>query len=217
MALENVAVGEVVKASTMNAVIDFVNGANGRAIFTTNGTWTLPDGVQRFKVTLCGGGGRGHASVSVGFGGEAYDLAGGEGGDAPMISGVFTGYDAGTSFAIDIGVGGTSSVPTGGTTSFGTTGLTSAGGQLAANSTGTWDNASVPKGSPGAATFPSGFPHFFHSNDILCRYVFHFGKIRGYGMGGRGGPGFSGYGGTHEALHSPGPEDGSPGVCIIEW
>jgi hypothetical protein len=200
----------------MNAMIDHYNNRGGRTVYVSNGTFTLPAGINRFRVTLCGGGGRGHAAVDVGFGEDSTVLAGGEGGDAPMISAVISGYDAGTAFNVTIGAGGTSGTPTGGTTSFGTL-MSSAGGQIGGTPTGVWYDAVVPKGNPGAATFPPGAPTVFHDNDHYCRYIFHFGIIRGFGKGGRGGAGIKGYGGTYESLHSPGPEDGSPGVCVVEW
>lgn len=216
MPATNVEVGQVIKASTMNAVVDHVQAANGRRIFVVGGTWSVPVGVTRFKVTLCGGGGRGHASVLIGYGEDSYYIAGGPGGDAPMISAIFEGVEEGTSFDIDIGVGGYESVTTGGTTSFGTE-FSSSGGEMPGNSSGFWYDAITPKGGQGDAVFPAGVQHCFHDNGYLSRYVYHFGKNHPFGRGGRGGPGPSGYGGTYESLHSPGPENGAPGVCVIEW
>ena len=215
MPLSHVAVADPVLASTMNQLIDHWNGTNGRAIYVSNATFQVPAGVNKFRVTLAGGGGRGHASVDVGFGEDSSTLAGGDGGDAPMISAVLSGYETGTSFYIVIGAGGTSGTPTGGTTSFGTV-MSSEGGAIGGTPTGAWYDALTPKGSPGDANFPVGAPHHYHTNELVGR-VYHFGKITGYGRGGRGGPGFSGYGGTYERMHSPGPEDGQPGVVVVEW
>lgn len=211
MPISNVSVGQPITDTLTNQLIDHVNGTNGRAMFVSNGNWRVPAGVHKFKVTLCGGGGRGQNSNSSG----ENLIAGGEGGDSPMISAVLSGYDTGTTFVITIGAGGTNAVPLGGTTSFGAV-MSSSGGDRPLASTGEWYDARNPKGPAGAPVFPAGAPHIYHCNEILARR-YRFNKLIGYGKGGLGGPGYSGYGGSYENLNSPGPEDGEPGVVLIEW
>src|SRR5574337_433503 len=106
--IESVAVDNPVLASTMNQVIDNVNSSPGRAVFTANGSWTVPSGVHKFKVTMCGGGGRGGEGYSY-FGGESGGGGtwnGGPGGDSPMISAVIAGQAVGATFAVTVGAAG---------------------------------------------------------------------------------------------------------------
>lgn len=174
MTLETVAVDDPVLASTMQQVIAHVNGSPGRAVYVANGTWSVPNGVHKFKVTLCGGGGRSGANVVGGGGEDSYVVPGANGGSAPMISAIFEGVELGTTFAITIGAGGTSGA--GGTTSFGTLMSSSGGGA---------------GGGSGTATFPAGAPNVYHANEIFC---FSSAGV-GYGRGGPSGdllPGYSG-------------------------
>lgn len=174
MTLETVAVDDPVLASTMQQVIAHVNGSPGRAVYTSNGTWSVPNGVHKFKVTLCGGGGRAGAATSSGGGEDSSLVPGPNGGTAPMISAIFAGVELGTTFAITIGAGGTSGA--GGTTSFGT--LMSSGGGGAGGGTGT-------------ATFPAGAPSVYHTNELFCVGPASVGFGRG-GNDGDGGPGYPG-------------------------
>ena len=57
MTIASVAADEPVQASTTNQLIANVNASPGIAIFTANGTFSVPNGVHKFMVTLCGGGG----------------------------------------------------------------------------------------------------------------------------------------------------------------
>lgn len=173
MTLETVAVDDPVLASTMQQVIANVNGSPGRAIYTSNGTWSVPNGVHKFKVTLCGGGGVGGFDTTGGGGEDSYVVPGLPGGNGPMISAVIAGVELGTTFAITIGAG--SGSGTGGTTSFGTLMSSSGGG---------------PDGAPGSATFPAGAPNIYHANSIFCINAagvpYGSGGARGRGAGANG-------------------------------
>ncbi len=172
MTLETVAVDDPVLASTMQQVIANVNGSPGRAIYTSNGTWSVPNGVHKFKVTLCGGGGANGPDGTSGSGEDSYVVPGGAGGTSPLISAVVAGVDLGTTFAITIGAVGATVGAGGGTTSFGTLMSCTGGG------------GGGGPGSPGAsgvATFPAGAPSVYHSNLL---YVSSSGVP--YGQGGPG-------------------------------
>jgi hypothetical protein len=118
MAIEAVSVDNPVKASTMNQIISNVNVSNNRAIFTANGTWSVPVGVHRFKVTLCNIGAASTGLVTVG---DGFQIDGPQGAHSPMASKIFSGIDEGTSYAITF---------TGDKTSFGADALYSRGGAV---------------------------------------------------------------------------------------
>jgi len=120
MTISSVAVDDPVEAPTVNQLIDNVNASPGRAILTSNGNWSVPSGVHKFKVTLCGGG-SGAQPDQVGGGGEdSYIIPGLPGTSSHMISACFAGIDVGTTYVVTVGAAGAASQGTGGTTSFGT-------------------------------------------------------------------------------------------------
>lgn len=119
MALSNVAGGDPVLASTMNQIIANVNGSPGRAVFTQNGSWSVPNGVHSFKVYATGGGG----CETPGYMTSGEDptwVTAIPGKSSPLVSAIFSNVDIGTTFVITVGAGGTGGSPQGGTTSFGT-------------------------------------------------------------------------------------------------
>lgn len=200
--IDNVAVDEPILASTMNALINGANGSPGRAVYLADGVFSVPAGVQRFKVTLCGGGGGGGAAGSGGGGEDLFVTQGGPGGDAPMISAIFTGYDEGASIPVIVGAGGDGPLHEAGeTTSFAT--LSSTGGLPGA--TGPSSPGGVgTKGNPGTGNFPVGAPSFFHTNELFG--VGYTNKVLvGYGRGGVGG---------NDGVAAL---DGRPGIVVIEW
>lgn len=196
MTIDAVAVGDPVSASKTNQLIDNVNGSPNRVVFVVNGSWSVPSGCHRFKVTLCGGGGAGGSATTFGGGEDSTIIPGQPGGDGPMISAIIAGQEIGSTFAIVVGAGGTSG--SGGTSSFGTL-MSSTGG--AAGGSGAY----ADKGSPGTATFPLGAPSIFHTNELFG-HGYEVNELRGYGRGGRGGD--SGFGSGY---------DGRPGIVVIEW
>lgn len=187
MTIASVAVDDPVEAATANQLIDNVNASPGRAIFTSNGTWSVPSGVHKFKVTLCGGGGHGEGFVTVGGGEDSYIVAGANGGDAPMVSSLFSGVELGTSYVITIGAAGAYG-GTGGTTSFGTA-LTSTGGGSASGTTA---------GGRGSTTVSGGSTRLYHDNGILTNSA-----GAAYGSGG--------VGTTGSAVA------GMQGIVVVEW
>lgn len=190
MTIASVTVDEAVQAATMNQLIANVNASPGRAIFTSNGNWSVPDGVHKFKVTLCGGGSGGWAGYTLVVGEDIQVVSGDPGKSSHMISACFAGIDVGSSYVITIGAGGAGGASSGahgsqgGDTSFGTA-LVSPG--AAYNSKG-----SVTSGG-GAAQ--------------LLYYDHVFAKSSGdrYGDGGLGGVG------------DTAGSTGQPGICVIEW
>lgn len=169
MPIPAVAVDDPILADTMNSLIQNVNGSPYRAVFTASGSWTVPPGVQKYKVTLAGTGGTGGTSVTTGGSeGEYYINVGGPGGSAPMISAIFNAGAPGTTVSFTVGS----------TTSC--NGLVSTAG-------GNGGGSGTPGGS-GSATFPPGVPAVYHFNGIFCGSV-----GIGYGQGGpadsAGGPG----------------------------
>lgn len=200
--INNVAVDDPITAETMNALIDSVNGSPNRVVLLADTVWAVPAGVQRFKVTLCGGGGRGGNAGLWAYSEYFIITAGGEGGDAPMISAIFSGVEEGQSFPVTVGDGGSGPTPVAGTaTSFG---LLVSGGGAAGGAGPNSSQASGVKGNPGTASFPPGAPSMFHGNELFG-YTYVNKEIRGYGRGGAGDPGGSG------AL------PGHPGIVVIEW
>lgn len=199
MTINAVAPDDPVEAGTVNQLIDNVNGSPNRVYFTASGTWTVPSGCHRFKVTVVGGGGYGGDGASTG-GVDSVFLPGGRGGEAPMISLIVAGADVGTSYGITVGAGGSYASPTGGSSVFGTL-LTSTGGGVG----GTGYIGGAARGSVGTPTFPSGAPSAIHIN-TLHGYDYLFNTLRGYGEGGSG------------MSHDGGPRgDGAPGLVLIEW
>lgn len=169
MALPTVAVDDAITADTMNGLIRHVNGTPSRAIFTTSGSWTIPEGVQKFKVTLAGGGGPGGANTDVHGGEGEYSVSpGGVGGFGPMISAIFNAGGPGSSVTVTVGIPGAASS---------VLGLISNGG-----SAGGLHGAA---GGHGAATFPPGQPAIFHKNML-------YGPAVGVGYGQGGGPAAAG-------------------------
>lgn len=163
MTIASVAVDDPIEAATANQLIANVNGSPGRAIFTANGLWSVPDGVHKFKVTLCGGGAGGHPDTSGGGGEDSYIIPGDPGNDSQMISALYSGVDVGTSYTVTIGAGGATADASGGTTSLGSilssTGATSSSKGTATVTGGTQsmyrdhfvlNSSGVPYGSGGA-------------------------------------------------------------------
>lgn len=139
MTIDAVAVDDPVQASTMNQLILGANGSPGRAIIVANGTWSVPDGVHKFKVTL-GAGGTGGSFDTMGGGGEdSYIIPGSAGPAGLMASSCVAGVEPGTSYSITIGSGGAAGSGAGGTTSFGT--LMSVSASAASFAAGSTSNA----------------------------------------------------------------------------
>ena len=200
MTINSVAVGEAVLDSTMNQLITNVNGSPNRAVITVSTTWSIPNGVHQFKVTVCGGGGCGNPGATGGGGEGSFPCLGGPGGISPYASVIVSGQDIGSSFSVTIGVGGNPNV--GGSSSFGTL-LSMTGGAV-----GGTPNTTVPsyiglKGSPGIVGGTLAASAIKHAYGPIYDYVNNI--PRNYGEGGPG-------------VYPGDPiSPGAPGVVIIEW
>ena len=192
MTIDAVAVNDPVEAGAMNQLIQNVNGSPGRQVFTANGTFTVPQGVHQFRVTLCGAGGASGDPGSYTASEENFATAGGAGGIGPLASVIVSGQDVGSNFAVTVGAGGTGA---GGTTSFGAL-LSSSGG--AKGGTG----PSAPgSGTPGANGTLSGSLFgvaLRHGNDLYVNA-----SLVGYGTGG-----------VPSTLVS---NNGIDGIVVVEW
>jgi hypothetical protein len=190
MTIASVAADDPVTASTMNQLIANVNSSPGIAIFTSNGTWAVPSGVHKFRVTLCGGGG-GIGDIGVGGGGEdVFSIPGSDGGDSIARRIYVSGADIGTTYSITIGAGG-GAIANGGPTSFGTL-LTVAGGSC---------GATPVKGAPGNPTGGTLISQALAvGNQSVALFDTPGNVMRGYGEG---------------AIN--GATSGAPGIVIIEW
>ena len=91
-------------------------GFSNLQIFTSSGSWTVPAGITKAKVTVIGGGGGGGGVNGDGF------VGGGGGGGGGSIR-LVTGLTPGNSVTVTVGAGGTAANDTaggaGGTSSFG--------------------------------------------------------------------------------------------------
>lgn len=192
MTISSVNPDEAIKASTANQLIANVNGSPNRAVFTANGTWSVPEGVHQFIVYLAGGGGGGSGSAIVGGGEYTEYRKGSQGGHGPLCSKIFSGYDIGTSFSITIGAGGSAGSPG------------SSGGNGSASSFGTV--LSSNGGSGGAAVEDSHGTDGSHTGTMSHTNQLWLQSARlGYGEGGPAGSG-GGAGGA-----------GGNGICVIVW
>lgn len=171
MTLSTVAVDDPILASREQQIIAHVNASPGRAIFTSNGTFSVPNGVHKFRVYLAAGGAGGHPDTMGGAGEDSYIIFGAAGNSSHLSSAEFVGVDIGTSFAVTIGAGGVGPDSTGGTTSFGST----------------YSATGATSGDKGTVTFPSSPNAMYHSNGL---YMSSGGWQ--YGQGGAGG-GNNGY------------------------
>lgn len=166
MSLNSVAVDDPILASTHQQIIAHVNASPGRQIFTSNGTFSVPAGIHKFRVFVCSGGQGGYPTGTGGFGEDSYPIEGAKGADGFLVSVDFAGVEIGTSFAVVVGAGGAAYEGAGGTSSFGSTfSITGASGA-----------------GRGTVTVPGGSTPMYHYNGLYCDNA-----GRPYGDGGIGG------------------------------
>lgn len=179
---------------------------SGMQVFTSNGTFYVPDGVTRVKATVVGGGAGG------GFPSYANSSAGG--GAGVSIKSI-SGLTPGAAIAVTVGSAGSGAGVNGNSSSFG--GYCTASGGLANGNGGTATGGDInlvggsggtasSYGGGGGAGGASGSEGFADGT----------GGQGGAGMFGSGGKGFSsasGYGNGGGA----GNCSGSPGIVIVEW
>lgn len=192
--------------NVQDAIIEAASNG-GTQLFTASGTFTVPTGVTKVFVTMCGGGGGGG-----GGDGESWSGAGGGGGGS-YINKQLT-VTPGNAYTVTVGAGGTAGARN---ASGGAGGSTSIGALLTATGGGGGTSGNTPTGgSAGTGDFKGEIGIFFTGlQGLITRRggnsLFGFGGINnsapgtGYGAGGNGAAS-SGAGGA-----------GSPGFAIIMW
>lgn len=196
-------------------------GINGYQAFVTNGTFTIPAGITKLKVTVVGGGGSG------GNGNENEPYAGGGGGGGGTSIKFLTSMTPGSTLAVAIGSGGNSGPGGTSTVSSGTQTITtiSAAGGSSGNGGGATDAGIGGTGGVGSSgTINMGGSDGQQGNGAS-------GGVGGSSsMGGGGTGGYSSYldgspgrayggggggGGSFGGLNSSGT--GAAGVVIFEY
>jgi hypothetical protein len=243
----------VAAAVPTNASITTIAQANGGApktfrgqVFTGNGNWTAPTGVNNVKVFLVGGGGGGYAGT------------GSSGGGGGQVLDEYVAVSSGSNYAISIGGGGAGSVAgTGGAgtaSSFGTNLLIAGGGGGGGGATSGYTNPNAgthfggshgPTGQQGYGTSwniaGGSYSHYCPPGGSIYIYgngsgAGSFGNHREGGSSGgqnNGGSGLKGYGaGGSYAIFSASPANsgaggnhypnssayaGGSGFCYLEW
>lgn len=192
------------------------NGPRGEMqVFTSSGTFTVPDGVTRIRVRVVGGGGGGgrgsgtNAAAGGGAGGYAegwYDVtpgstytvtvgAGGAGATSPGSGGSPGGTTSFGALLSATGGSGQSPLEAGGSGGSGAGGQVNAGGGDGFDATG---GATTMGGAGGNSVFGGGGRAGTAAGTN--------GKAFGAGGGGSYGAGTPGNGGS-----------GAAGICIVEW
>ena len=189
-----------------------LSGFSNITVFATSGTWTVPAGITKCKVTVVGGGGTGQTGYD---GDEVYLGRAGGGGGGTAIE-IISGLTPGAGIAVTVGgAAGTSSFSTycsatGGAQdgSAGTGGLAGVGSGGDLNIGGTAGTSTI--GSHTVATGGTGGSSMFGGGGrggIQLNGVGSAGEAgKAYGGGGGGGVGAGNAGGT-----------GASGVVIIEY
>jgi hypothetical protein len=190
------------------------SGFTNMSVFTSSGTFTVPAGVTKAKVTVIGGGGGAKHSTNI----ASYTVGGGGGGTAIEV---LSGLTPGAAIAVTVGTGGAGntaygSTPggTGGTSSFGSylSATGGAGGAIPLSTQPPYSSLGGigSGGSLNIAGSPSEPPSSYSAGG-------------GSFMGAGGGPGADGraYGGGGGALQASGSEiwagSGASGVVIVEY
>lgn len=190
LALGNAAEGEPILASDLQQVFHHVNATPGCAIFENSGSWSVPEGVHKFRVTLIGAGGGGYTET-VGSGEDMYDVDH-RGGDGTRARCDIAGVDIGTTYTITIGAGGGANAD-GGASSFGANFIAPGGVKGSSNTSGAVGGQS--------ATFPAGS---LGRRYMMPEYTVGPWQVQSermyFGAGGRGNS-----------------QSGRNGLCIIEW
>lgn len=190
---------------------------------TANGTFTVPSGVTKIKVTCVGAGGGGGGSSSAG------SSSGASGGGAGATSVKLITTTAGTAITVTIGAAGTAGASAGGTggtgadTTFGAL-LTGKGGVG-----GVWNSGAIAAGGAGGATSAAdysvsgqtGKPSIFSVSSINISgaggdslYGFGGGALIAAGVG-NAAKGFGGGGGGAIGNNAGGA--GTAGLCLVEY
>lgn len=175
-------------------------------LFTTSGTWTVPAGVTRARVTVIGGGGGG-AAWSASTNGQP-------GGGGGIAIGIFT-VTPGSSIVVTIGAGGVGGL---GNTNVGTSGASSSFGAFLSATGGSGGNfVSFTNGAGTGGTI--------RNNSVTLTNPGYFSGINrtagtgtaavAFSIGGTNGAGYGGAGG--DAAGSVSGGGGVNGIVYIEW
>lgn len=171
----------------------YANAIRGQ-VFTANGTFTIPQGVEAIKATVVGGGGNG--------GGNNGDFFGGAGGGSGFAFSFLTGLTSGNTIAVTVGgAGGFSRIASGTQTITTVTANAGAGGQGA-------DPSSYGHGAGGGGGSATG-GQINNSGESGLNGGFQY----SFGWGGRSIYGSSvayGSGGYSSSA-------GKQGIVIFEW
>lgn len=199
----NVTVDDKGRVTAASSTTLPAGGFSNMQVFTSNGTFTVPAGVTKVKVTVVGGGGNG----SSGFdNGEGFYVAGYGGGAGGAAIEVISGLSPGATISVTVGgINGTSSFgaycsATGGTNAISNpnvfifeagSGGVGSGGNLNINGQG---------GGAGNNTYSNSSPGGTGGTSIMG----------GGGRAGTAGGNYGGGGGGDSA-------SGGPGVVVVEW
>ena len=180
-------------------------------LFTSNGTFTVPTGITKVKITVVGGGGGGGGCVSSSCG-ETSGSLGGQGG---ISIAYVTGLTPGGTISVTVGSGGSGGGSGGGT---GGTGGTSSAASYASATGGTGGRYNQT-GGPGTQGVGSlgrfNLEGMRNTNQALYGYTpttsVNNNGSTGSGYGASGGVGYSNGGGNKSG------GAGAPGMVMVEW
>ena len=206
--------GQLVMGQSITIVSDGANwivmGSNGgpaqsgMQVFTSNGTFSVPSGVNRVKVTVVGGGAGGGAGFNSGGGGAGVSIKN------------ISGLTPGASVSVTVGSAGSGGA-SGNSSSFG--GYCTANGGLAngagGSATGGDINLSGGSGGPAVSYAYAGGGGAGGASGAagIASGANGIGGAGMFGAGGNGAASASGYGNGGGA----GGGSGSPGIVIVEW
>lgn len=170
----------------------------GMQVFTSNGTFTVPDGVSYLKITCVGGGGGGGGGSLAGDIESGFYPVSGVGGGGACTSIRSTSTSGGTSYSVAVGAAGTAGPyagagGAGGTSSFGVSLCTAGGGA-----------GGTPSGGGAGSAAGTGSLVLGGTSGITGARGMPAQTGQSYGTGGQ--PGSGSAGGA-----------GSPGVVYVEW
>lgn len=177
---------------------------SGMQVFTSNGTFYVPDGVTRVKATVVGGGAGGGSLSSRGGGGAGVSIKN------------ISGLTPGAAIAVTVGAAGSGGV-NGNSSSFGSYCAASGGFANGNGGTATGGDINLVGGSGGLAVdyayAGGGGAGGASGSEGFASGTSGKGGAGMFGAGGNGLSSASGYGNGGGA----GNCSGSPGIVIVEW